>query len=65
MTLDHALHVLARVHTRDDREVGFVIQMGAMPDHACVDHTEYVEAWRALRMHLHLNVNPEPQPSGA
>lgn len=61
--LDRALHILARVHTRDNREVGFVVQMDAMPHDACVTHTEYADAWRVVRMHLYLNVNPEPTPN--
>jgi hypothetical protein len=64
MNLDEALHILARVHTRDDHEVGFCIEVGARPEpYFGFSQAEYYEAWKAVRMHLHLNINPPPQPN--
>ena len=60
MTLDRALYILAQVHTRDDVQTGFNVQMGAMPDYfAPCSHSEYVEAWKAVREHVHLQTEPE------
>ena len=44
-----AIECLCRVHTRDDPELGFIVQMGAVPGDYCVNERDYVESWRALR----------------
>lgn len=49
MTIDEAIEVLCRVHTRDDPEAGFTVQMVARPDPW--DHYHYVPAWEALIKH--------------
>lgn len=62
MSLDRALFLLARVHTRDDDQIGFVIQAGAGPDWGnLVSHGEYIEAWAVVRTHLHLPTGPGDQ----
>ncbi len=52
MTLDEALSILARCHTRDDYQIGFVVYNSANM-FAC-SQREYIDAWRAVREHLHL-----------
>lgn len=47
MTLQEALGVLARVHTRDDELAGYTVAIGAWP--APWDHDDYVVAWGILR----------------
>lgn len=55
MTLDRALHILSRVHLREDDLAGFTVQMGAMPDWGnCVSNEEYIEAWEAVWNHTHM-----------
>lgn len=44
-----AIECLCRVHTRDDPELGFIVQMAAVPGDRCVNERDYVESWRALR----------------
>ncbi len=60
MSLDEAMHIITETHTRDDRQAGFVVEVGASyhsptcrwsPD-------EYMEAWRTMRRHLHLRTEP-------
>ncbi|MBZ9656597.1 hypothetical protein [Phyllobacterium lublinensis] len=49
MTLDQALQILARVHLREDSEVGFVIEIGATPSFgSMVSEGEYVDAWAVV-----------------
>ncbi|GCA49267.1 hypothetical protein KGO5_01710 [Sinorhizobium sp. KGO-5] len=60
MSLDRALHLLARVHTRDDDQIGFVVVAGATAEAwgNGVSQVEYIEAWRTVRKHLHLPTEP-------
>ena len=55
-TLFDALHLLARVHTRDDAEIGFTVEMSPAP--MFYRDIEYIEAWRIVREQLHLQVEP-------
>jgi hypothetical protein len=50
MTLDDAIELLCRVHTRDDPEIGFTVQMGVAPINPW-DYDNYVPAWEALIQH--------------
>lgn len=61
MTLDEALVILARIHTHDDGMVGFCVVAGAGPEWLGYSRFDYIEAWKAVRMHLHMNVNPAPE----
>jgi hypothetical protein len=57
MPLSRALHILASVHTRDDDQVGFVVELGIAPywdiGHP-VSKDEYIRAWEAVRANLHM-----------
>lgn len=55
MTLDAALHILARAHTRDDDQMGFVVETTArlLPLHD-VALSEYIIAWGVVRRELHM-----------
>ena len=66
MSLTSALHVLCRVHTRDDGVTGFRIEMGATP-HEWLDcsHHDYVEAWKAVRHAIGMPIGEEVPPSPA
>jgi len=46
-----AIEVLCRVHTKDDPELAFTVELSARPDPVMngITQTDYVEAWRALR----------------
>lgn len=61
MTLDEALWHLAKVHTIDDEQVGFCVQMGAMP--APWEKEAYVAAWKVVREHSHLRTEPGQYPA--
>lgn len=53
MSLERALHILARVHTKDDEQAGFAVEMGAKPDCGnMVSREDYVTAWGVVREHL-------------
>lgn len=58
-----AIDFLADVHTRDDHQVGFCVQMGAMPDDMFHSHHQYIEAWKIVRKYTHrqIEVTPESQ----
>ena len=63
MPLREALHILARVHTNDDDQVGFHVRMGVATvgfeyGSMCA-HDQYVEAWRVVRKHLNMQVDPQ------
>lgn len=61
MTLEQALYILARIHTRDDDFAGFVIVSGVRHGevlHSC-SASEYIEAWRVVRDAVHLPTAPE------
>lgn len=59
MSLDRALFILGRVHTRDDIHAGFVVQVGAYPDYGnLVSPAEYIAAWNTVRKHLHQPTEP-------
>jgi hypothetical protein len=49
LTLPEALRIVADVHTEADREVGFVVQMGARPRPWDYRSERYVEAWGVIR----------------
>lgn len=54
MTLHQAMLILSEVHTQDDHEIGFTVQIGASP-HMSVSRYQqypgdYVEAWRVVRV---------------
>lgn len=55
MTLFEAIQIVARVHTRDDDEIGFVVEMGATPRY---DHNRYVKAWGTIRREAGLPCDP-------
>lgn len=61
MSLDQALRILSRVHTRDHHEMGFTIEAGARPEPYLNDTSrdEYCDAWAVVRKHLHLPFEPE------
>lgn len=59
-----AAFILARVHTRDDREIGFCVQMGGAPDWASgVSNGEYIAAWKTVREILGMPHEPEQEGS--
>lgn len=43
-----AIDILTRVHTRDDHQIGFNVQMGATPDFFTPSDM-YVDSWKTLR----------------
>ena len=55
--LNEALRMLAEVHTRDDSEVGYVVEMGAKPFEFQREH--YVRCWSVVRKHLGMMTEPE------
>jgi len=57
MTLQDALRLLAEVHTHDDDQTGFVVDMGAVP-HSGYHSAHYVEAWAEVRKAAKLTVEP-------
>lgn len=62
--ISQALSVLARVHTRDDHQVGFVVMAGAGPDWGnLVSHDEYLEAWQTVRKTLQLPTMIQTDPA--
>lgn len=63
ITIEAALNLLARVHTRDDDLTGFCVQMGATPQPwDCSEHA-YVQAWAAVRRAVHLRTKPGEYPA--
>ena len=58
MTIDRALYVLAKEHTKDDDRTGFSIHgryqypISEFPD------ADYIEAWRVVREKLKMQTNP-------
>lgn len=60
MELNKALLVLARLHTRDDQQAGFVIEMGGpgLLYPSPYSQIDYVDAWKTVREHLHMKTNP-------
>ncbi len=58
MTLESALHILAKVHTMDDEWTGFVILFGSSWQHSRFTPEQYLEAWRVVREHVHMQVEP-------
>lgn len=63
MTLDQALDVLICVHTRDDPQTGFVIEIGAAPQHVGMPQAEYVQAWRVAREYNKFRTEPGHYPA--
>ncbi len=63
ITLDQALDVLIRVHTRDDPKTGFAVETGAAPHHVGMPQSDYVQAWRVVREYNHFRTEPEHYPS--
>lgn len=61
MTLSEALHVIATIHTRDDDQMGFVIEAYAGGDFTRWQYSreQYIEAWRTVREHLHMQTEPK------
>jgi hypothetical protein len=50
MPLSTALLILADIHTRDDDQVGYIVELGARPDYGCRwSMAEYIEAWGVVR----------------
>jgi hypothetical protein len=61
--LKSAASVLARVHTRDDREIGFVVDVGATPGWLnSVSQGEWIDAWRTIRSILGMPSDPPASP---
>jgi hypothetical protein len=58
MPLTQALGILARVHTRDDPELGCIVLMGATPPPLYDSHADYTEAWRSVRHAINLPSAP-------
>jgi hypothetical protein len=62
MTLEKALHILARTHTRDDDLTGFVVEWAPSPsvfwEHSQAD---YFEAWKTVRAHIHFQTEPKKE----
>ena len=61
MTLDHALRILADVHTKDDHQVGFVFMVGAHAQNGMTQWSvgDHLTAWKVVRKHLHMQVDPQ------
>ncbi len=62
MPLRKALLILAAFHTRDDDEIGFVVELH--PRHPSLNLTpysqaDYIEAWRSVRAHVHMQTEPK------
>lgn len=56
ISLEEALRLLAEVHTQDDAQTGFRVNMGAIP--ASFQQRYYVEAWGVVRVHLGMQTEP-------
>ena len=67
--ISKALHILATVHTKDDAELGFAVQIGARGPEPWdpFSQAEYVEAWKAVRERAHMQTEPAEgdQPTSA
>jgi hypothetical protein len=61
MPLSKALYILATIHTRDDDQIGFVVEMRASPRWSVspISEHDYVRAWEAVRAHVHLQIEPK------
>ena len=65
MSLERALTILARIHTRDDDLAGFVIVMDADLE-PWVSRSQYIELWEVVRRYVHLQTEPaEPRRADA
>ncbi len=53
-----AVDFLADVHTKDDYQIGFCVQMGAVPNEMFHDHRQYIEAWKTVRKFTHRQIEP-------
>ena len=53
-----SLAILADVHTRDDDQAGFTVQVGARPEFYH-DASQYIEAWKDLREIVHRQTDPK------
>lgn len=58
MTLNEALVVLADAHTHSDSEIGFCVHQMPPWYERGDGGRKYVDAWKAVRVHLGLPVEP-------
>lgn len=60
VTLFDALRVLADSHTRDDHQMGFIIE-AALPSPYVMRHSmdDYNRAWAVVREQLHMQTEPQ------
>lgn len=59
MGLTQALYILAQAHTREDEQVGYVVEMHPGFDMRPFSQGEYIEAWKVVRAALMLPTEPE------
>ncbi len=60
MPLSKALHILASVHTRDDDQMGFSIEMSVPRwSTSSVSPRDYIRAWESVRAHIHFQIDPK------
>ena len=58
VTINEALRVLADMHTRDDDQVGFVVEYSPNPHLSFWTQDEYIKAWQMVRERLHMKTEP-------
>jgi hypothetical protein len=61
VSLSEALHIIATIHTRDDPQMGFVINPYAGGDFNLwvYSREQYIAAWKIVREHLHMQTEPQ------
>ena len=59
MTLDEAIGIVCRIHTKDDYQTGFAINVGATPHFSPHSEQEWINAWAKLRLHAHMPIARE------
>ena len=59
MSLDEALWILERSHTRDDEITGYVVETLPRYDYHC-SQSQYLEAWGVMRAHNRRDRNVKP-----
>jgi hypothetical protein len=58
MSLQAALWLLERVHTRDDDLTGFTVQRVPVVENQGISPSDYLEAWAVVRDYLRTTVDP-------
>jgi hypothetical protein len=58
VTLDEALFILAKLHTRDASVTGFAVNAHVTLAYSRWTEALYIEAWKTVRAHLHLQTEP-------